>query len=168
MPAHCGHGIRASLRRNLPDQPICALIRNAQPAAQVRYHHTKSPDVPRRASASLGTVHEFGRDVPGRPRRLRFCCGSTRAIATQPKHSAVGGAEEDIAGLDVVVRDTILVDEGESRGHGAGGGGSSGLYGQGDLPYFEVTDADWIRLGKAAAVDAQEQRYKDEYRQGRM
>ncbi len=60
------------------------------------------------------------------------------------------------------------MDEGESRGHGAGGGGSSGLYGQGDLPYFEVTDADWIRLGKAAAVDAQEQRYKDEYRQGRM
>jgi hypothetical protein len=49
-----------------------------------------------------------------------------------------------------------------------GGGFSSGPYGQGDLACYNVTDEDWIRPGKAAAVAAQEQQYKDGHRQGRM
>ena len=58
----------------------------------------------------------------------------------------------------------------ECRGSAILGAGEvpSGLYGQGDLPYYEVTDEDWIRPGKVAAVVAQDQRYKDGHRQGRM
>ncbi len=39
---------------------------------------------------------------------------------------------------------------------------------QGDLPYYAVTDQDWVRPDRAAAVAAQEQRYEDGHRQGRM
>jgi hypothetical protein len=60
----------------LPDQPICALIRNAQPAAQVQHHHTKSPDVPRRASASLGFAGPSGRLSNARNCWM-FCCPET-------------------------------------------------------------------------------------------
>lgn len=54
-----------------------------------------------------------------------------------------------------------------SATHDRGGAFPSGLNEQGDLLYYNVTDKDWIRPSKAAAIAAQEQSY-DGHRQGRM
>ncbi len=59
-------GARADTRGDGPDLPVGARVGDGQPAAQVQHDDAERPDVPQRAPAGLGVLHELGRDVYAR------------------------------------------------------------------------------------------------------